>query len=89
MPVRSGKTYGDLRVDEQIQNALTILRRKQVEARTGLSRSSIYAKIRGNRDGEHDPTFPKPIQLGTKAVGWIEAEVDDWIAAQVKKSRAT
>ena len=32
----------------QQQTAITILRRKQVEARTGLSRSTIYAKIRRN-----------------------------------------
>jgi prophage regulatory protein len=72
----------------QVQAAFTILRRKQVEARTGLSRSSIYAKIRGKRNGEHDPTFPKPIPLGAKAVGWVESEVEAWIASQIKKSRA-
>jgi prophage regulatory protein len=73
----------------QIQNALTILRRKQVEARTGLSRSSIYARLRHNpkRPGDYDPTFPKPISVGAKAVGWIEAEIDAWLAAQVEKSR--
>lgn len=73
----------------QIQNALTILRRKQVEARTGLSRSSIYARLRQNpkRPGDYDPTFPKPIAVGAKAVGWIEAEVDAWLTAQVEKSR--
>jgi prophage regulatory protein len=44
------------------QTALTILRRKQVEARTGLSRSSIYARLRYNpkRPGDYDPTFPRP-----------------------------
>lgn len=73
----------------QIQSALTILRRKQVEARTGLSRSSIYARLRRNpkRPGDYDPTFPKPISVGAKAVGWIEAEIDAWLAAQVEKSR--
>lgn len=73
----------------QIQTALTILRRRQVEARTGLSRSSIYAKLRHNpkRPGDFDPTFPAPIAVGAKAVGWIEAEIDAWLTAQVKKSR--
>lgn len=73
----------------QIQSALTILRRKQVEARVGLSRSSIYAKLRHNpkRPGDYDPTFPKPISVGAKAVGWIEAEIDAWLTAQIKKSR--
>lgn len=73
----------------QIQSALTIIRRKQVEARTGLSRSSIYARMRHNpkRPGDYDPTFPKPVSVGAKAVGWIESEVEAWIAAQIDKSR--
>ena len=73
----------------QIQSALTILRLKQVEARTGLSRSSIYARLRHNpkRPGDYDPSFPKPISVGAKAVGWIEAEIDAWLTAQVEKSR--
>ena len=73
----------------QNQSALTIIRRKQVEARTGLSRSSIYARLRQNpkRPGDYDPTFPKPISVGAKAVGWIEAEVDAWLVAQINKSR--
>ncbi len=73
----------------QNQSALTIIRRKQVEARTGLSRSSIYARLRHNpkRPGDYDPTFPKPVSVGAKAVGWIEAEIDAWLTAQVEKSR--
>ena len=73
----------------QIQTALTILRRKQVEARTGLSRSSIYAKFRHNpkRPSEYDPTFPRPVSIGAKAVGWIEAEIDDWLKAKIESSR--
>lgn len=71
------------------RNVVTIIRRKQVEARTGLSRSTIYAKLRLNpkRPADYDSTFPKPISVGAKAVGWIEAEIDDWLIAQVKKSR--
>lgn len=73
----------------QVQNALTILRRKQVEARTGLARSTIYSKLRHNpkRPADYDPTFPRPVSLGAKAVGWIEAEIDAWLSAQVEKSR--
>jgi prophage regulatory protein len=68
---------------------LTILRRKQVEARTGLSRSSIYARLKHNpnRPGDYDPTFPKPVAVGARAVGWIEAEIETWIAVQIQKSR--
>ena len=53
----------------------TILRLPQVRARTGLSRSAIYLRIsKGN--------FPKPVSLGGRAVGWVEAEVDDWLTRQ-------
>lgn len=70
-------------------SGLTILRRKQVEERTGLSRASIYAKTRLNpaRPGDFDANFPKPIRLGGRAVGWVESEVNGWIAEQVRKSR--
>ena len=73
----------------QIETAPRILRRKQLEARIGLSRSTIYAKLRMNpkRPADYDPTFPKPVAVGAKAVGWIEAEVDEWLIAQIAKSR--
>ena len=73
----------------QNETALTILRRRQFEARTGLSRSTIYAKLRRNpkRPSDYDPTFPKQVTVGAKAVGWIEAEIEAWLAAQIQKSR--
>jgi prophage regulatory protein len=65
----------------QIQSALTILRRKQVEARTGLSRSTIYLRI-------SQGTFPPPVKLGgPRAVGWIESEIEAWLSRQVEQSR--
>lgn len=64
----------------QPQTALIILRRKQVEARTGLSRSTIYDRMKAG-------TFPAPISLGAKAVGWIESEIDAWLNARVEESR--
>lgn len=60
-----------------IQPQLSILRRKQVQARTGLSRSTIYLYIKAGQ-------FPKPVALGPRAVGWIESEVSEWIAKRVR-----
>jgi prophage regulatory protein len=57
-----------------------ILRRPQVEARTGLSRSTLYQYIQ-------DGLFPRPVSLGARAVGWLESEVTAWIAARVKAVR--
>jgi prophage regulatory protein len=65
---------------QQIHQVLTILRRKQVENRTGLSRSTIYARIAENN-------FPKPIDLGGRAVGWIETEIDAWLTTRLAISR--
>jgi prophage regulatory protein len=69
--------------------ATIILRRDEVERRTGLSRSAIYAKLKANpnRPYEFDPTFPTPVRLGSQAVGWVESELEDWITAQITKSR--
>jgi prophage regulatory protein len=58
----------------------TLLRRRQVEARTGLARSTLYQRIAAG-------TFPKPIHLGPRSVAWIEGEVDGWIAARIAESR--
>lgn len=66
---------------DKVQVTQSISRRKKVEARTGLSRSSIYAGIKAG-------TFPAPISLGEKAVGWLDHEIDDWIAARVTASRS-
>lgn len=57
---------------------ITILRRKQVENRTGLSRSTIYNRI-------HEGSFPKSISLGSRSVGWIESEVDAWLADCIER----
>jgi len=65
---------------QAIQREPAFLRRKQVETRTGLSRSTIYQYIK-------DGAFPKPVPLGPRAVGWLESDVSDWIAARVKSAR--
>jgi prophage regulatory protein len=59
----------------------SILRRKQVQARTGLARSTMYQQIQ-------DGTFPRPIPLGPRAVGWLESEVSNWIAERVRIARS-
>lgn len=58
----------------------TILRLPAVKARTGLSRSTIYLRVSEGR-------FPSPVSLGGRAVGWIETEVNDWLAARIEASR--
>ena len=57
-----------------------ILRLPIVLDRTGLSRSTVYQRVTEER-------FPRPVSLGARAVGWIETEVEEWIARQIEVSR--
>ncbi|PLX70319.1 MAG: AlpA family transcriptional regulator [Denitrovibrio sp.] len=59
---------------------IRILRRKEVESVTGLCRSSIYAKVEKG-------IFPKPIKLGTRSVGWIESEINEWLENRIAATR--
>ena len=60
----------------------TILRLPAVKARTGFSRASIYAKI-------SEGTFPKPVSIGPRAVGWIEKDIDAWVSKRIEKGWVT
>jgi prophage regulatory protein len=59
----------------------TILRLPDVKRSTGLSRSTIYLRI-------SQGTFPKPVSLGRRAVGWLEAEVQQWLQRRIEASRS-
>ena len=52
-----------------------ILRLPEVTRYCGYKRSSIY---RGVRAG----TFPKPVALGPRAVGWRESDIIAWIESR-------
>jgi len=54
----------------------TILRLPGVMARTGKSRSTIYAECAAG-------LFPRPVRLGQRAVGWPAHEVDKILAARI------
>ena len=58
----------------------SILRLPAVRAATGLSRSTIYARIAAG-------TFPKPIPLGTHAVGWPSSEIQAWVQQRITEGR--
>jgi prophage regulatory protein len=65
---------------DKAPTSTTILRRKQVQDRVGLSRSTIYLRVA-------EGTFPKPFSLGGRAVGWLEAEIESWVGLQIRNSR--
>lgn len=60
----------------------SILRLPAVKARTGLSRSTIYLRV-------SEGTFPTPVSLGGRAVGWVEDEIQTWLAGRIAASRKT
>jgi prophage regulatory protein len=69
---------------EQLQQALAILRLKQLEEQVGLKRSSIYEKMNPKSD-RYDPTFPVMVSLGERSVGWYAHEVDEWLESLQRK----
>jgi prophage regulatory protein len=54
------------------------IRRRTVEDRTGLSRSTIYQMMQEGR-------FPKAVRLSARAVAWPEAEINDWLNARLSE----
>jgi prophage regulatory protein len=67
---------------EQVQSTPTILRLHQLRSRIGRSRSSLYADIAAG-------SFPAPIKLGARAVGWLESEVNEWLSQRIEERRET
>ena len=59
---------------------LKVIRLPEVCSVTGLCRSMIYQL-------ESDQRFPKRIKIGARAVGWVEGEVQEWLAIQIEGSR--
>lgn len=59
---------------------MKMLRLPEVLNRTGLSRSTLYLRI-------NEGTFPKPVPLGGRAVGWPADEVDGWVESRIREAR--
>lgn len=71
---------------ELAKKSTVILRLKQVTAKTGLPRSTVYDRL-NPKSPRYDSTFPKQIALGQDTVGWVEAEIDAWIESQIDSAR--
>lgn len=55
---------------------MRLIKIKDVMDCTGLARSTIYKYISND-------TFPKPVNLGARAVAWVEDEIQDWILERI------
>jgi prophage regulatory protein len=58
-----------------------IIKLPDVKDRTGLSRSTIYLRIA-------EGSFPKQVSLGSRAVGWVDLEIQEWIDSAIRNSRS-
>ena len=66
---------------------IILIRLSEVMSRTGYGRTSIYRKM-------EDGSFPKSLKLGgppkdpnvfdSRAIAWIENEVDQWIESRIE-----
>lgn len=65
---------------KQLEEALRIIQRKEVQERTTLSKSALYLKIK-------EGSFPRPVKLSKRRVGWISEEIAEWLTQQIEQSR--
>ena len=71
---------------EQLHRPLKILRSKQVLERLGVCRSTFYG-WQNSRSPQFIPDFPKAVQIGKGAVGWLDHEIEEYIESRIRLSR--
>lgn len=65
--------------NQQVENN-RLIRRKEVQDKTGFGASSIYAEMAKGK-------FPKSIQISERRVAWIESEIDAWISERIESRK--
>ncbi|MCK0552600.1 AlpA family transcriptional regulator [Pantoea ananatis] len=58
----------------------SFIRLAEVQRRTGYSKAWIYRLLKERR-------FPKSVKIGTRAIAFVESEVDEWIEQRIAESR--
>ena len=58
-----------------------LLRRPEVQRKTGLSRSTLYALEAAGR-------FPRRVKLSERCAAWPSDAVDAWIAERIASAKA-
>ena len=61
----------------QLPQKSRLIRLPEVMSRVGLRRSAIYYRM-------NEGTFPRSRSLGAKCAVWVEAEIEEWVAAVVR-----
>ncbi|MDZ4034459.1 AlpA family transcriptional regulator [Kluyvera ascorbata] len=57
-----------------------LIRLPEVQRRTGYSKAWIYRLMRAQR-------FPLAVKIGSRAIAFIESEIDDWVNQRIAESR--
>lgn len=70
-----------MNISKNNQTEPRLIRRKEVQTKTGLGASSIYAMM---KSGE----FPQCLNLSERRVAWIESDVNQWIAKRIAEHKA-
>ena len=55
---------------------MRFIKMKEVMAKTGLAKSTVYKHIADNQ-------FPNSVSLGKRAVAWLESEVEEWMLERI------
>lgn len=52
---------------------------KELGKYLGLGQTSIYKKMRSYGGTAYDPSFPKPVLVGTNSPRWFRKDIDAWL----------
>ncbi|ALR75804.1 MULTISPECIES: helix-turn-helix transcriptional regulator [Enterobacteriaceae] len=58
----------------------TLIRLPEVQRRTALGKAWIYRLMSQGK-------FPSSVKIGSRAIAFVESEVDDWINQRIEDSR--
>ncbi len=64
-----------------------IIRPAQIKQVVGIGRTLAYEKA-NPKSPYYDPTWPRPVKLSARAVGWKLAELQAWLDAQERAGKA-
>ncbi len=56
-----------------------MLRAPEVMACTGLSRVTIWRRVRAGK-------FPAPLVLGENSIGWTAQSIEDWLESRPRRT---
>ncbi|NLY27807.1 MAG: AlpA family phage regulatory protein [Alcaligenaceae bacterium] len=68
-------------MSEHEKTRTRVIRLPECLAMIGLGRSTLF-ELSNPRSPRYDPTFPKKLRIGQRAVGWLETDICAWIRSK-------